>query len=185
MIMYGYEQNRRREFRVGLVLITAAIAIAITFLCETCTADDRVQFEWTGDRATHAERIDGWLVRYFSKCSPYKLRRARAVLPVLLDVCEREGVSPYLVAAIVTLESTWDAKALGKLGEKGLMQVMRDNVPPDAAGQIGAGVAILKRAWEKCGTVAGAVSLYATGASCRPYRGTALRMRLAEEIERG
>jgi hypothetical protein len=184
MVLMGFEQDSRRQFRWGLVLIVAAFAIAITFATKTCQAD--VAFEWSGERAQHEERIDAWLVTYFSKCSPYKLRRARAVLPALLEVCEREKVNPYLVAAIVTLESTWDVKALGKLGERGLMQVMRgDAVPSDAAGQIGAGVAILRKAFERCGTTEGAVSLYATGSSCRPYRGTALRLRLAEEIERG
>lgn len=186
------ERRRRRETSLlaGLLMIILALLVLGTLLvCERACADGPadVPFSWVGTRADHETRIDLFLTDYFSKCSPRKLARAREVVPVLLDVCEAAQVNPALVAAIVTHESTWDASAVGGLGERGLMQVApnahRGEVPADAEGQLRLGVRILTEAYARCGTTIGAVSWYGTGSTCKPYRGAERRLRMAAKIQ--
>lgn len=49
----------------------------------------------------------------------------------IADSATRHQVSPYLVAAVINTESSWDTKARSEAGAVGLMQVM-----PSTAGQL-------------------------------------------------
>ena len=123
---------------------------------------------------------------YFHACSPRKLARALALVPEVIAATQEQQVNPAIVGAIISLESTWDPEAVGALGEVGLMQVGRTagvEIAPGVRGQLDAGLSVLRRAYETCGTVEGALSLYATGRNCTPYRGARLRMALARRIE--
>lgn len=100
----------------------------------------------------------------------------------VVDVAMERNVNPALLASIVTHESSWRPEALGRLGERGLLQVMGGKAK-EPREQLREGVGILAAAYERCGTVLGAISLYATGKSCRAYPGAKLRVKLAERIE--
>ena len=49
----------------------------------------------------------------------------------IADACERYGLDPYLVAAVIETESGWDADAESSAGAVGLMQLM-----PETAAQM-------------------------------------------------
>lgn len=165
----------KRAAICGLILLILSIAGYAK-----CTPD--LQFQWNDSRAEYSRKIDAFLVDFFSKCNPKKLQNARQIVPILIDVCEAEGVNPAIVASIVSYESTWRTEAMGKIGEVGLMQVV-GSTANDARSQLFDGIRRLKLCYEECKNIEGALSLYATGKSCRVYRGAELRMKMARKIE--
>jgi soluble lytic murein transglycosylase-like protein len=88
----------------------------------------------------------------------------------LVAVAEAQGVPPMFALSIVFRESSFDEKAVGKLGELGLMQVSKFNVRSracdmsNAEGQMTCGTRMLKEAYDLCGTWTGALTRYATKA---------------------
>ena len=146
-------------------------------------AESELSFTWAQPREVYAAKLDRFLVVYFDRCSPRKLNNARKLAPIVLDAAERHNVNPALIASIVSHESTWNYAAIGALGEVGLMQVNNKTLGQDPAEQLDAGIEMLKASYERCGSVIGAVSYYATGHTCKPYRGAELRIALAKKIE--
>lgn len=165
---------------LGMLL---AILLLLTFSVKMCMAEAPLVFHWNAPREVYAAKIDRFLVSYFAKCAPSKLANARRVVPTVLDISEEMGVNPAIVSGIITRESTWQPTARGKLGEVGLMQVNNVASNDDPAVQLRIGIGILKDAFAKCGTIEGAISLYATGKSCKVYRGAKYRIRTAQQIE--
>jgi hypothetical protein len=142
-----------------------------------------LDFNWTESRETYMTTIESFLRNeWFAHCNPKKLKRALEVLPIVLDECESGNVNPYLVSSMISLESTWDSNARGKLGEIGLMQTNNISVNGPAE-QIRAGIRILKKGFDQCHSIIGAIAFYGTGHTCKPYRGANLRIILAERIE--
>lgn len=181
------EASRRARLAGAIVYLVVVAVLTAVLVADIASADEPppvVGFGWpTGTTAAeHAERLDAFLIEFFAKCSPRKLARAREVVPVLLAEASAADVNPALVAAIVTLESTWRADALGQRGEVGLMQINRDGASTDPATNLREGIAILRHSYDVCGTTVGAVSYYATGSTCE-WSGAARRMRLAQRIE--
>jgi soluble lytic murein transglycosylase-like protein len=152
------------------------------FVRPSC-ADEEISFEWNAPREVYAAKLDRFLASYFANCNPRKLADARKLAPVVLDAAERANVNPSIIAAIVSHESTWKASAIGKLGEVGLMQVNNREIGADPVAQLDAGIDMLKRSYDRCGSVIGAISYYATGHTCKPYRGAELRVAMARRIE--
>jgi hypothetical protein len=178
-----YERERQIAILkiVGMLIV---LLLVLTLSIKLCMASEsELSFNWNAPREVYAGKIDRFLVRWFDKCNPQKLKSARSVVPVLLDVAESEGVNPTIIASIISHESSWQPGALGKLGEIGLMQVNNKVIGSDPADQLRAGILMLKSAHVKCGSIAGAISLYATGKSCKVYRGAKLRIRMAQQIE--
>jgi len=169
-------------FKVVLILIFV-LAIYSIFVRPAGSAERDLSFEWSQPREVYAAKLDRFLVAYFDKCSPRKLNNARKLAPIVLDAAERHNVNPALIASIVSHESTWNYAAIGALGEVGLMQVNNKMLGQDPAEQLDAGISVLKAAYARCGSVIGAVSYYATGHTCKPYRGAKLRVALAKKIE--
>jgi soluble lytic murein transglycosylase-like protein len=183
------EEDRRTRiflFAFVLAILTACLA-AIGFNAEA--ARERplpaIEFRWVGTAEARTAQIERFVTEWFATCSPWKRGQARALIPDVIAAAEAGNVNPALVAAIVSYESTWQPAALGKLGEVGLMQVNNwTGTPLDTPrAQLDAGIATLNHAYDVCGTVAGALSYYATGKSCAVYRGARLRIRMAAHIE--
>jgi hypothetical protein len=183
------EEDRRTRiflFAFVLAILTACLA-AIGFNAEA--ARERplpvVAFEWSGTIEARTEQLGRFVAEWFATCSPKKRAKAMVLVPDVVAAAEAGNVNPALVAAIVSYESTWNPASRGKLGEVGLMQLNNWTGPPLATprAQLDAGIATLNHAYEVCGTVAGALSYYATGKSCAVYRGARLRLRLAAHIE--
>lgn len=110
-----------------------------------------------------------------SKTRVYKKRLAFALelIPSVVTHAKLQGIDPLLVAVIISFESSWDFTAVGKLGERGLMQThgraAKGFDMADPVQQVAAGCAHLARALEFCkGDVPGALSRYGTGDGCRP-----------------
>jgi len=182
------EAHRRDRLIGALAIIVAAIIVAVFVVTEIAEADVKpapdVAFAWPAGTtaAEHGKRINDFLAWFFASCSPRRLARAHKVVPVLLVEAESAGVNPALVAAIVTLESTWRVGAVGSRGEVGLMQLIRRGAPTEPAANLRAGIALLVESYRQCGTTYGAVSMYATGETCA-WDGAARRLRLAARIE--
>lgn len=184
-------REKKEMLITGVVLIVAAVIAAVLFWASEAKAakpaEDEipsVSFAWEQPREVYEAKIDKFLGWFFQNVNPRKLADARKLVPTLLDATERHGVNPSLVAAMVTLESSWQPQSVGKLGEVGLLQVMRSDAPlTDPVKQLDHGLTILKQSYEECGTTIGAVSKYATGRSCKPYKGASLRIRMAAKIE--
>ena len=179
-----------------------AVAAAITVLVflfswglfNTCNAarandSDPIVFNFENTEGPHYEKIETFLQYYFRTCNPRKLNNARTILTDVVDISESENVNPYLIAAIIRHESSWNQTARGALGEAGLMQV--NNLPIQITekwtirDQITRGIRMLLDSYARCGSVLGAVSYYATGKSCRVYKGARIRVKLAQRIEQG
>ncbi len=66
------------------------------------------------------------------------------------------GINPQITQAVIKVESNGNARAVGQVGELGLMQVRPEHVPVsrlmlfDPCTNIKYGTAILKRAMNKC-----------------------------------
>lgn len=58
------------------------------------------------------------LTEHIADLAPEKYR------PLVVEVADRHGVDPRLIAAIITVETRWDPDAVGAHGERGLMQIL-------------------------------------------------------------
>lgn len=104
----------------------------------------------------------------------YEQRRADALetIPIVLDHCQRNKVDPLQVATIMTFESSWRQKAVGDMGELGLMQTMPKHFKAfdltTREGQIAAGVSFWRASLDACDTLEEAFNHYGTGGRCKP-----------------
>jgi hypothetical protein len=179
-------QSDRDKQIGGLALIAIALLIIAALLVSErvrCAESvPEVGFEWATTTETAETKIGSWLEIFFARCNPRKLDAAKKLIPSVVEAAQEHGVNPYLVAAMVSLESSWQPIAVGKLGEIGLLQVMGSDAKT-VEEQLDHGLTILVAAHAECGSTIGAVSKYATGRSCKPYRGARLRLRMAARIE--
>ena len=105
--------------------------------------------------------------------SPRLAARAIGYLPIVKRWADKTGLDPYLIATVISYESSWNYKALGKLEEFGLMQAHGraargfDLSTPE--GQVGAGATWLAKGLKACkGSILGALSFYQTKGKCKP-----------------
>ena len=141
------------------------IILILTLCAPVAQADDKAELE--------AYVTD--FLEPISKTRVYKKRLAGALrlIPSVITHAKLQGLDPLLVAVIISYESSWDFTAVGKLGERGLMQThgraAKGFDMTDPVQQIAAGCAHLARALEFCkGDVPGALTRYGTGGACRP-----------------
>lgn len=168
-----------------LAVLTAIIGPRLATAAKRDGVLPTVTFGWVGTVADRTAQVERFVDEWFGTCSPKKRAAARALVPTVVAAAHDGDVSPAIIAAIVSYESTWQPIAIGKLGEVGLMQVGHwTGAPLDTPrAQLDAGISILRHAYAVCSTVSGALSYYATGESCKEYRGARLRVRLAAHIE--
>jgi soluble lytic murein transglycosylase-like protein len=164
-------------------ILIFALLIYTLFVRPAGSAEREIDFKWNAPREVYNTKLDKFLTLYFSKSSPRKLINARKLIPVVLDASERHNVNPVLIASIISYESTWNYAAIGALGEIGLMQVNNKIVGKDPSNQLDVGISMLKDSYARCGSVIGAISYYATGHTCKPYKGAEKRIALARKIE--
>lgn len=92
----------------------------------------------------------------------------RAMAEAISDATIYTDVSPILLVAVVKRESSFDEKALGKLGEKGLTQMKgvaaRGCDLDTVEGQLDCSVRLLTLTHNRCGSWSGALTVYATRA---------------------
>lgn len=180
--------RRARLFLVFTILVgVLAVLTAVIWprLAEAAPARSvpDVAFAWSGDSAGREAQLEAFVRDWFSKCSPRKRHAALRHVPTVVAASEAGGVNPALVGAVVSLESTWDAEAVGQRGERGLMQIMGAPAGKSPRAQLDDGISRLRTSFERCGTTFGAVSYYGTGYTCRGYRGAERRLALAAKIE--
>jgi hypothetical protein len=186
-----HEQRRRSRLAGALILLLIILSLGLLTLVDIARADGRpsvapdpvVAWDWTATREEYGKRINDFLTTWFAQCNPHKLAAARELVPTVLDVAEAERFNPAIIAAIITLESSWQPGALGKLGEVGLMQINLRGASADPAENIRTGIGMLREGMAQCGTVVGAISYYATGSRCSARQVALRRVRLAARIE--
>jgi hypothetical protein len=183
------EVDRRAALFLWVLILSGVLAVLTAIIGPRLAAAapsveiPSVEFAWRGEPAAREAQIAGWLRHWFAKCSPRKLHAALEHVPEVVAASHDGDVNPDLVSAIVSLESTWNPGARGKLGEVGLMQVLGSRATT-AREQLDDGIEKLRLGWERCGTTVGAVSYYATGHTCGAVEVAGRRLRLAAEIER-
>jgi len=139
-------------------------------------------------RADEKAELEAYITDFLkpiSKTRVYKKRLAAALalVPTVITHAKLQEIDPLLVAVMISSESSWDFTAVGKLGERGLMQThgraAKGFDMADPVQQIAAGCAHLARALEFCkGDLPGALTRYGTGGKCRPVaRFVAWRLR--------
>lgn len=113
--------------------------------------------------------------------------------PVLKDPAELEEISnaifqaasvhridPYLLIAIAFRESTFKSQSVGKIGERSIFQIteytarqIQNRVDAMCSLESHLESAFCAAAWlaywqRRCGSIEGAISIYASGKSCKP-----------------
>jgi len=160
----------------------AIVALLLALLAAWSSPAAAVTWAPRLDAASYRSSLRNFVVWFHRACRADRLAPALELVDQVVDVSFAHRVNPAIVAAIVTHESSWRSAAIGKLGEVGLMQVMRGRARSPRE-QLEEGVELLVAAHEECPTVAGAISRYARGRGCGVYRGARLRVDLAERIE--
>lgn len=155
------------------------IILIVLLISINCYALD---FEWTDSKENYQAKITSYVTKAYKQTKT--LKRSLKILPIMLDECEKQNINPSIIAAVIFYESSWKTEAIGKMGEIGLMQVNNFPIPKDnPQKQIEKGIEILKLGFDKCQTIEGALSFYATGHSCKGYKGLKYRINLAKHID--
>lgn len=119
--------------------------------------------------------------------------RLRDLADHISEAAIKHQIPPLFFCALVYRESSFHTTARGDLGEIGLVQIhgrAADGCDlTTAEGQLDCGASWLARCVERCGSLAGGFSLYASGRTCRPdtdhlRRVVADRMHLWQRLER-
>jgi soluble lytic murein transglycosylase-like protein len=139
-----------------------------------------------------AEEVRQYITEFMSPISrtrQYRRRYPAALkyIPIILDLVEadmerhfpeHDPLDPLIIAVIIAYESSWDHTVIGKLGERGYMQIhgevalygFEEADLDDPVIQLDAGIRHWRRAVNRCpGDLRGALTLYGTGKRCRPY----------------
>jgi len=108
----------------------------------------------TETELTDLGAVESHIKWFHQNVSEKKLNKALKHAPVVVEVAHKYDVDPILIAVQIDVESSWNSKANGAIGEEGLMQVHGiarmgfDMSTPK--GQIEAGVNHLVMWNEKC-----------------------------------
>lgn len=180
-------------FKFGAML--ALIALLVTIIFYAC-----------GTRADNGAAVNYLLEKGNTPARDSRWENAARFEELLVNAAESQGIDPALFVAMAFLESSFDPKAVGKLGEKGLVQVHGmaqrgcDLTTPEGQATCGArwlqvgvsecgGHVVLDK--EKClktaspGACSGGLSAYASG-SCAASEKVAWvvrrRLKLAEQL---
>lgn len=148
---------------------------------------DTCQEEQTDHRAVELREYITEFMSPISRSRQYRRRYPAALsyIPVILmlidaDARKHPGAAPMdhiLVGVTIAYESSWDHEVIGKLGERGYMQIhglaagkYDEDDLNDPVNQLDAGIRYLRRAMDLCpGDLRGALTMYGTGNRCRPY----------------
>lgn len=160
-------------------MIDPAIYLAVALRFMTVQAEHRIE------QVAEVANYIAWFLPHHKR----RRRESFAVVSLLVQTSNDYGLDPKLIAVVITCESSWKSKAIGKTRERGLMQVhgvaAHGFDVRTVEGQIEAGVSWLASRVRKCKTLEKALSAYQTG-WCRPIlRSARMRVRLySEAIER-
>jgi len=115
---------------------------------------------------------------------------------LIAEVCQRQGVDPALVKAVIKVESNFDCRAVSRAGAKGLMQLMdatgkqlgvKD--PFDPRQNVEGGVTYLRQMLDRYGDLSLALAAYNAGPQAvdrfggiPPYAETQLYVSLVHRV---
>lgn len=162
---------KEEEMRLMLCsfLFTLSVMVSLDVNAAERPTSDEAKGAWM---TATPEEIDTAIQHILEKEPGHHMRRDDAarmeLAEKIVEVGEELGIPPMLVLTIVFRESDFDEKAVGKLGELGLMQVAKMHVRnrecdmSNAIGQMTCGSGMLKEAFDLCHTWKGALTRYAT-----------------------
>ncbi len=135
------------------------------------------------------KQIEDYVDHFLQDVSKKWRRDAKKLVPTVVEIANRHGVDPLLVAVITSCESSWRVGVVSKskYKERGLMQVHGEAAKgfdlSTPEGQIEAGVVRLKKALTSCGSILGALSHYQTSGRCKPIKHAKRRLRLYKKAK--
>lgn len=95
--------------------------------------------------------------KQFLANKPNRLKTALELLPLVKSESAKYNIDPIIPTVLISLESAWDSRSVGGIGELGLMQVVPNGVCAKGfdlstpQGQLQAGVHCLKLSRDMCG----------------------------------
>lgn len=116
------------------------------------------------DYETHLKEVERY-IDYFhrhTKLFKKKIRIAKKhIAPLVVKHSLQNNFDPLLISVIISCESTWQPSVVGKLGEIGLMQVMKGK--SGIENEIVGGILRLRSAFNHCHEIKKALTHYASG----------------------
>lgn len=110
--------------------------------------------------STVEQQLEDYVTEWMSTirfCYSYdqRLEDAKSYIPIVVKYSEQYDVDPFLIAIVISEESSWRMRAVGKSNDTGLMQVIPRYFEQfdltTADGQIHAGVSHLRKSLDQCG----------------------------------
>jgi len=156
------------------ILISALLILFLTFDIKA----DEIS-------ANELKNYINWYLIHYEK----RKQKAYTYIPIIEKYSDKYNIDPLLIAIIISCESSWKLKVIGKIGEQGLMQVhgiaMKGFNIYNPDGQIHSGVKFLSQSFDRCKSITGAISYYMTGKTCKPIKPAKYRYGLYKEaVER-
>ena len=117
---------------------------------------------------------------FFKDVNKRRIGKAKEMIPTIIKYSKKYQVSdPLMIATIISMESSWNPRSKGTIGERGLMQVhgvaARGFNLSSVDGQLEAGIKWFGICLDKCNqSVVQAYNAYGTG-RCRPINSFAHR----------
>ena len=118
-------------------------------------------------------QLEKYVAHFHQNVSQSRLNRALKYIPMVETESTAAGFDPVLIGVLISLESSWLPDSLGKIGEKGFLQVVPDSVCSkgfdldDTTQSLRAGLNCLKMHQVHCdGTLEQTLTSYASG-RCR------------------
>jgi soluble lytic murein transglycosylase-like protein len=149
--------------------LRTTIVVVCLFLSPASLRAEAVVVEQPAASATADPEaiVEAYLEHFFERTNGHLLRHARKNIPLVVAAAQKEGLDPLLLAIVISCESTWKPKSVGKIGEVGLMQVHGEAAKGFAVdtveGNLAAGAAWLASRLAKHGSLEGGMAAYMGG----------------------
>jgi len=156
----------------NMTAIILSLALLVGVNCPVCFAGDTEEARLAAEGELYVY-VMGFL-EPIKKTRAYgqRIKTAVKLIPHIVYLSSQAGIDPLLVAVMVSYESSWNFAAVGKLGERGPLQVhgqaAKGYNPSDPIEGLQAGIEHLSRALGICGDIPGALTRYGTGNRCKP-----------------
>ena len=123
-------------------------------------------------QADDVQMVEDYIRLFHKNVKRQRADRAVRHAPVVVRMANKYNIHPLRLAVLISFESSWNPRAVGSIGEKGLTQchgvagMGLDLSTP--RGQIECGARHLRRGLNKCGNWLGALTFYQTKGRCSP-----------------
>jgi len=121
--------------------------------------------------ANETEAVRAYIEHDKRKLRPSKIASAVELVDPIVTISKEEGIDPMLTAVMIRFESSFRPGVVGKLGERGLMQVhgiaLNGRKLATVRDEVRRGVVYLAACVRRCGSILGGINRYMSG-RCDP-----------------